>query len=122
MKRIYDGLMNLEVDDEEPQKPDGEQDDDDEPPKRLIIGPFVKLPPKRDWADYYVIITNPICMNDILKRIKKEEYNSLADMRKDLDLMVSNCRTFNEESSGICQDVNLIEVSWPSPFWGFALD
>ncbi|KAK3301999.1 SNF2-family ATP dependent chromatin remodeling factor like protein [Chaetomium strumarium] len=116
MRRIYDGLMNLEVDDEEPQKPDGEQDDDDEPPKRLIIGPFVKLPPKREWADYYVIITNPICMNDIQKRIKKEEYNSLSDMRKDLDLMVSNCRTFNEESSGICQDVNLIEAFFKAQF------
>jgi len=107
LRRIYDGLMTLEVDDDAPEEnPD---DDDDGPPKRLIIGPFVKLPPKREWADYYIVITNPICMNDINKKIKKEEYQSLAEMRRDLDLMVKNCRTFNEESSGICQDANLIE-------------
>ncbi len=103
--------MNFEVDDDEPEeKPDGEKDDEDGPPKRLIIGPFVKLPPKRDWQDYYLIIANPICMNDISKKLKKDEYRSLADLRRDLDLMVKNCRTFNEESSGICQDVNLLEV------------
>ncbi|KAK4158009.1 SNF2-family ATP dependent chromatin remodeling factor like protein [Chaetomidium leptoderma] len=114
LKRIFDRLMNFEVDDDEPEeKPDG---DDDGPPKRLIIGPFVKLPPKRDWGDYYLIITNPICMNDIQKKIKKEEYQTLADMRKDMDLMVKNCRTFNEESSGICQDVNLIEAFFRAQF------
>ena len=112
LKRIYDGLMNFEVDDDAPEENPDDKDDDDGPPKRLIIGPFVKLPPKREWADYYIVITNPICMNDILKKIKKEEYHSLADLRRDLDLMVKNCRTFNEESSGICQDVNLIEVRW----------
>jgi ATP-dependent helicase STH1/SNF2 len=111
LKRIFDGLMNLEVDDEEPEEKPDDKDDEEGPPKRLIIGPFVKLPPKRDWQDYYLIILNPICMNDIQKRIKKEDYNSLADLRRDLDLMVKNCRTFNEESSGICQDVNLLEVS-----------
>lgn len=116
LKRIFDSLMNLEVDDDEPEeKPDGEKDDDDGPPKRLIIGPFVKLPPKRDWGDYYVIITNPICMNDIQKKIKREEYHSLSDMRKDLELLVNNCRTFNEESSGICADANTIEVLPASP-------
>ena len=48
------------------------------------------------------------------KKIKREEYNSLGDMRKDLDLLVTNCRTFNEETSGICQDANTIEVSTPA--------
>ncbi|KAK4040918.1 SNF2-family ATP dependent chromatin remodeling factor like protein [Parachaetomium inaequale] len=114
LRRIFDGLMNFEVDDDEPEdKADG---DDDGPPKRLIIGPFVKLPPKRDWGDYYLIIPNPICMNDIQKKIKKEDYQSLGDMRRDLDQMVANCRTFNEESSGICQDVNLIEAFFKSQF------
>ncbi|KAK5664022.1 hypothetical protein OQA88_236 [Cercophora sp. LCS_1] len=114
MKRIYDGLMNLEVDDDQPEEnPD---DDDDGPMKRLIIGPFVKLPPKREWADYYIIITAPICMNDIQKKMKKDEYQTLSDMRKDLDLMIKNCRTFNEETSGICQDANLIESFFRSQF------
>ncbi|KAK4192009.1 putative SNF2 family ATP-dependent chromatin-remodeling factor snf21 [Podospora australis] len=109
LRKVYDGLMNLAVDDDEP-LPEDDKDDDDGPLKRLVIGPFVKLPPKRDYPDYYVIILNPICMKDIEKKIKKEEYTSLAAMRKDLDLLIANCRTFNEESSLICQDANIIEA------------
>jgi len=110
LKKIFDGVMNLEVDDDDVPDEKPEDDDDDGPPKRLIIGPFVKLPPKREWQDYYVIIQNPICMNDIQKKIKKEDYQSLSDMRRDLELMVNNCKTFNEESSRICIDANIIQV------------
>ncbi|KAK4174438.1 putative SNF2 family ATP-dependent chromatin-remodeling factor snf21 [Triangularia setosa] len=115
LKRVYDGLMNLAVDDDEP-VPEDEKDDEDGPGKRLIIGPFVKLPPKRDWADYYLIIQNPICMKDIEKKMKKEEYTSLAGMRRDLDLLIKNCRTFNEETSGICMDARIIEQFFISEF------
>ncbi|KAK4639584.1 transcriptional regulator [Podospora bellae-mahoneyi] len=115
LKRVYDGLMDLAVDDDEP-VPEDEKDDDDGPAKRLIIGPFVKLPPKRDWADYYLIIQNPICMKDIEKKMKKEEYGSLGAMRRDLDLLIKNCRTFNEETSGICMDARIIEQFFISEF------
>ena len=110
LRRLYDGLMNLEVDDPEPEEKEDEDKEDDEPPKRLIIGPFVKLPPKRDWGDYYLIIQNPICMNDIMKRIKKEEYKSLNDLRKDMELLCNNCRTFNEDGSILYSDANVMEV------------
>ncbi|KAK3331965.1 SNF2-family ATP dependent chromatin remodeling factor like protein [Cercophora scortea] len=117
LRRIYDRLMSLEVDDDEPEEnPEGNKDDEDEPPKRIIIGPFVKLPPRRDWQDYYVIIKSPICMTDIQKKIKKEDYRSLAAMRRDLELMVNNCRTFNEESSRICIDANIIESYFREQF------
>ncbi|KAK5990117.1 Chromatin structure-remodeling complex subunit snf21 [Cladobotryum mycophilum] len=100
LRALYDGLMTLEVDDIEPPA----EDDDSDAGKRLIIGPFVKLPPKREYADYYVIIQNPICMNHIQTRIKKEEYNCLADMRKDFDLLIRNCQTYNEDGSILYQD------------------
>ena len=108
LRLLYDSLMKFEVDDIEPP----EDDDDSDAGKRLIIGPFIKLPPKRDFPSYYVMIQTPICMNHIQTRIKKEQYNSLSDMRKDIDLMLSNCRTFNEDGSILYQDANTIEVSW----------
>ena len=108
LRRVFAGLMNLEVDIEDPPDPQG--DDDEVPTKQIIIGPFVKLPNRREWHDYYVVITNPICMKDIEKKLKKSEYLSLGSMRRDLDQMVANCRTFNEPTSQICQDVNIIEV------------
>ncbi|OAA38107.1 SNF2-family ATP dependent chromatin remodeling factor snf21 [Metarhizium rileyi] len=105
LRVLYDALMNLEVDDIEPPA----EDDDSDAGKRLIIGPFIKLPPKRDYADYYVIIQHPICMNQIQTRIKKEEYASLSDMRKDFQLMIRNCQTYNEDGSILYQDAKTME-------------
>ena len=106
LRSLYDSLMNLEVDDIE-----APEEDESDAGKRLIIGPFIKLPPKRDYADYYVIIQNPICMNQIQTRIKKEEYSCLGDMRKDFDLMIKNCQTYNEDGSILYQDAKTMEVS-----------
>lgn len=110
LRSLFDKLMNLEVDDPDPDLEDDDKDDD-EPPKRLIIGPFIKLVSKRDFADYYVVIQNPICMNHIEKKIKKEEYGSLSDMRRDIELMCNNCRTYNDDSALIHQDATTIQVS-----------
>ncbi|KAM0512615.1 hypothetical protein ACHAPE_008639 [Trichoderma viride] len=105
LRALYDSLMNLEVDDIEPPA----EDDESDAGKRLIIGPFVKLPPKREYADYYVIIQNPICMNNIQTRIKKEEYNCLSDLRKDFDLLIRNCQTYNEDGSILYQDAKTMD-------------
>ncbi|KAI5864585.1 SNF2-family ATP dependent chromatin remodeling factor snf21 [Durotheca rogersii] len=102
LRNIFDGLMGLEAD--IPPEEQVEDDEDEEPAKRLIIGPFIKLPSKRDYGDYYVLIQNPICMNQIQAKIKKEEYNSINDMRKDIVLMCNNCRTYNEDGSLLYSD------------------
>jgi ATP-dependent helicase STH1/SNF2 len=113
LRSLYDMLMNLEVEDL-PEPP--ADDDESDAGKRLVIGPFIKLPPKRDYADYYVIIQTPICMNDILKRIKKDEYFSLSDMRKDFELMIRNCQTYNEDGSLLYQDAKLMQESFNNKF------
>ncbi|KAI1814839.1 SNF2 family N-terminal domain-containing protein [Poronia punctata] len=107
LRNLFDGLMSLEVD--FPSDEPIEEDEDEEPPKRLIIGPFVKLPSKRDYGDYYVLISTPICMNQIQAKIKKEEYTSINDMRRDITLMCNNCRTYNEDGSLLYSDANLME-------------
>ncbi|PFH60670.1 hypothetical protein XA68_10582 [Ophiocordyceps unilateralis] len=112
LRSLYDALMTLEVDDIEPPADDDESDAG----KRLIIGPFVKLPPKRDYADYYVIIQNPICMNQIQTRIKKDEYGCLGDLRKDVELMIRNCQTYNEDGSILYQDAQTMEDFFHSRF------
>jgi ATP-dependent helicase STH1/SNF2 len=110
LRNLYDGLMALEADDPEPEEKE-EDDEEDEPPKRLIIGPFIKLPSKRDYGDYYLVISNPICMNQIQARIKKDEYSCINDMRKDITLMCNNCRTYNDDGSLLYADANVMEVS-----------
>ncbi|KAJ5009827.1 Chromatin structure-remodeling complex subunit snf21 [Colletotrichum sp. SAR 10_99] len=107
LRALYDGMMNLEVDDPEP--PEEEDDDESVAGKRIIIGPFLVLPPKRDYADYYLIIQNPISMKQIETKIKKNQYYSLSEMRKDVDLMFNNCQTYNEEASLLYQDAQVLQ-------------
>jgi ATP-dependent helicase STH1/SNF2 len=108
LRAIYDSLMLLEsVTESEP----SDDEDDEEGGKRLIIGPFIDLPPKKLFADYYAIIPEPIAMKQIDKRIKKEEYSSLNDMRKDVKLLVANAKQYNEDGSVIFVDAVAIDVS-----------
>ncbi|EPE10135.1 snf2-family atp dependent chromatin remodeling factor snf21 [Ophiostoma piceae UAMH 11346] len=110
LRRLYDGLMTLEVDDPEPEDSEDKNDAEEEPAKRIIIGPFVKLPSKRDYGDYYMIIAKPICMNQINARIKKGEYHKLSDMQADIKLLCNNCRTYNDDGSLLYSDANTIET------------
>lgn len=95
---VYESLNDLE-----------EASSEEDIPPRGIIDPFIELPDKWDYPDYYQIIKNPICMNQIKKKINKKEYQSLRQFRQDIALLCSNCRTYNEDTSLLYQDANLIE-------------
>ncbi|KAH8794042.1 putative chromatin structure-remodeling complex subunit snf21 [Hyaloscypha finlandica] len=107
LRKIYDALMKLES----PAESGSEEDDEEGGGTRLIIGPFVALPPKKLFPDYYVIITEPICMKMIEKKIKSEEYSSLGDLKKDVQHLCRNAKTYNEDGSLIYVDAVAIEVS-----------
>jgi ATP-dependent helicase STH1/SNF2 len=104
LRSVFDSLMALES------NSDPGSDDEDEG-KRQIIGPFVALPHKKVYADYYLIIHNPISMKMIEQKIKKEEYTSLNDLRKDIELLCNNAKTYNEDGSMLYLDAIAIEVS-----------
>lgn len=107
LRNVYDSLMALESNSDD----ESEEEDNNEPvEKRLIIPPFVALPSKRDYPQYYVMIKEPISMKMIEKKIKKEEYNSINDLRRDVQLLVDNAKTFNEDGSLIYEDACTIEV------------
>jgi len=80
-------------------------------PNRGIIDPFLELPPKLDYPDYYQLIKNPICMKQIETKINKKHYQNLKQFRSDIHLLCSNCRQYNEDGSILYQDANLIERS-----------
>ena len=73
------------------------------------IGVFMELPSKKDYPDYYEIISEPIDMGMIETRIKIGHYKSEEEMISDCKLMFSNCRMYNEEGSAIYEDANLLE-------------
>ena len=108
LNNVYQHLMDLEA-----EIPGESSDDEDGPPTRGIIDPFIKLVPKAQYPDYYIIITNPIAMDTIKKKINKEEYQSLKEFRDDIRLLCNNARTYNEDGSLLFQDANDIEVCSP---------
>jgi len=61
---------------------------------------FLKLPSKRDYPDYYQLITNPISLH----QIKSRNYNTGLELRADYGLMFSNAMTYNEPLSQVYQD------------------
>ena len=74
------------------------------------VSPFIDLPPKYHYADYYEIIKNPICMKTVERKINRKEYQSLKEFKQDVTLLCNNCRTYNEDASLLYQDANKIEV------------
>lgn len=104
LRNIFDSLMDLESTSDAGSDDDGEE-------KRQIIGPFVALPHKKFYADYYLVIQNPISMKMIETRIKKEEYSSLSDFKKDIETLCNNARQYNEDGSMLYLDASAIEVS-----------
>lgn len=107
LNAVYEALMNLESASDS----GSDEEEDDDVGKRLIIGPFVQLPPKKEFPDYYQIIKEPISMKMIEKKIKKEEFSSLNDLKRDIQLLCSNAKTYNEDGSMIYVDAVAIEVS-----------
>ncbi|KHJ35391.1 putative snf2-family atp dependent chromatin remodeling factor snf21 [Erysiphe necator] len=106
LRNVYDSLLALESESEDEYE-EGEEEEE----KRLIIGPFINLPSKKDFYDYYNIIKQPIAMKQIQRKIKKEEYSSLNDLKQDIKLLCSNAKTYNEDGSMIYIDAVSIEAA-----------
>jgi ATP-dependent helicase STH1/SNF2 len=78
---------------------------------RPIIDPFIKLPDRKLYPDYYQFIKKPISIEQIEKAINNKQYQGLDEFFADVKLLCDNCRTYNEDGSILYQDANLIEVS-----------
>lgn len=72
---------------------------------------FIEKPDKRIFPDYYMVIEKPIALKTIQTNLKKGGvYRLLGDVLADFDLMCSNAKTYNEDTSpvyALC--VNLYE-------------
>ncbi|EXJ80412.1 hypothetical protein A1O1_08557 [Capronia coronata CBS 617.96] len=108
LKSIFQSIKALEVPDSDPED-QSEDESDEEPPTRLVIGPFLELPPKKLYPDYYNFIQEPIAMDIIEKRINSYQYTSLNDLSRDIALLAKNAKTYNEDGSMIYNDAIAIE-------------
>jgi len=95
---VYEALQDLE-----------EPSADPELGPRGIVDPFVELPPRNVYKDYYVLIKNPICMKQIENKINNKHYQNLKQFRADIRLLCNNCRQYNDDESILFKDANMIE-------------
>ena len=74
-----------------------------------IIGPFLKLPCKKTYPDYYETVKNPIDMELIDKRIKSNYYRTLEDFSADVNLIFENCKLYNRPTSKLFIDAQKLQ-------------
>uniref|UniRef100_A0A3P8UKR1 Protein polybromo-1 n=1 Tax=Cynoglossus semilaevis TaxID=244447 RepID=A0A3P8UKR1_CYNSE len=66
-----------------------------------ISEPFLQLPSRKDYPDYYQQISQPICLLQIKNKMKNNEYESVEQMDSDLTLMLENSKRYNVPHSSI---------------------
>ncbi|QLG72548.1 hypothetical protein HG535_0D02560 [Zygotorulaspora mrakii] len=85
----------------------GQVDETDDHPRTSI---FEKLPLKKEYPDYFAVIKKPIALDTISKKNKKGSYESLDDVKNDIQTMYDNARFYNEEGSWVYNDADKLNV------------
>ncbi|THH30382.1 hypothetical protein EUX98_g3797 [Antrodiella citrinella] len=88
--------------------------EDDTGRKRCEL--FKDVPDRREYPDYYQLITRPIALSTLRKRINSNYYKSVLDFRDDMRLMFNNARTYNQEGSWVYVDAEEMEKVFDSVF------
>ena len=70
---------------------------------------FEKLPSKKLYPDYFVLISNPIAIDTIMKKAKKKGYQSLDEVKEDLETMYTNAKFYNEKGSWVYNDADSLK-------------
>lgn len=73
--------------------------------------PFANPVNKDDVQDYYDVITEPMDLNTMEKKLEKDNYVEPEDFIKDAKLIFNNCRKYNGESSLYVKCANKLEKS-----------
>lgn len=76
---------------------------------RIPIQVFMCLPSRKEFPEYFNVISKPIAMNKIRERIEQHFYADVNSCLEDFKLMFTNCKFFNEENSTIYNDAVYLE-------------
>lgn len=76
---------------------------------RLRSALFTDIPKRYEYPDYHVIITSPIALKQIKRRIDSLSYDSLNALQNDFHLMFNNARTYNQEGSFVWNDAEELQ-------------
>ncbi|CAB0003666.1 unnamed protein product [Nesidiocoris tenuis] len=71
---------------------------------RVLSEPFMKLPSRHKYPDYYELIKKPIDIKKIQAKVDECKYVDLDDLEKDFMQLCKNAQIYNEEASLIHED------------------
>jgi hypothetical protein len=78
---------------------------------------FFEKPPKREYPDYYRLITHPTALKDIQKAVSTKKISSWEAFITEIEYLWENAREYNEEGSFIHNNANKLRVrSVPCPW------
>ncbi|XP_077514509.1 protein polybromo isoform X29 [Amblyomma americanum] len=75
----------------------------------FLSEPFIKLPSKKHYPDYYREIKQPISLNKIAAKIKSEGYSSMVEVVDDFNLLFENAKRYNRPDSKIFKDATRLQ-------------
>ena len=71
--------------------------------------PFLVPVDRNVVKDYYILITNPMDLETLAAKVKRNEYISLEAFKKDVQLIFDNCRLYNTPETGYYKCAVLLE-------------
>ena len=75
----------------------------------IISGPFMRLPNRRFYPDYYLEIKDPISLSQIQQRIKGNMYRDAGMLIKDFNQMFENAKRYNRPDSKIFENTCILQ-------------
>ena len=78
--------------------------------KRQIAGMFLELVDGTDRPQYFEVIPEPRCLNNIRSSLEKNRYKDALDVYTDLSLVFWNAMYYNEPDSQISHDAGTLKV------------
>lgn len=61
--------------------------------------PFLRLPSKRFYPDYYKEIKNPISLTQIRRKVRGKAYGTVSEVAGDMNIMFENAKKYNVPTS-----------------------
>jgi len=71
--------------------------------------PFQKPVNAEEVPDYYNVITEPMDLETMEKRLEEDAYTTPDDFVKDAKLIFTNCRRYNNETTSYWKNANKLE-------------
>ncbi|CAO1620756.1 unnamed protein product [Jaminaea pallidilutea] len=72
---------------------------DEDDPEALLVDPFLELPDREVYADYYQVIRRPLTFEDIRRKLDERGYTTLDEAKHDCEVVCQNAKRYNQKDT-----------------------